>query len=164
MDKDGCFVRQRCMCSTLFLAVLSQNFKIYIMHVRLIVGVDITSCQNLNGMLRADLNSVRLPDDINWKKLCVKIPAQVTISEKYDDKVKIYTASMKLLTKDVVPNCGRFAFRIHLSDGKCRLIGTNERPYPVVSKQENMPDSVKDNQLDEVTITYSSTYPIPYII
>ena len=138
--------------------------KLKFMSVRLIVGVDLTSCQNLNGMLRLNQNFVSLPKDIVWKKKCIKIPAQLTVSEKYDDKVKIYTLSLKLLTADDFPSSGRYAFRIHLSDGNCCLIGTNERPYPVITKQENMPDSIKDNQLDEITITYSSTCPMPYIM
>ena len=134
------------------------------MGVRLITGIDITFCQNLNGMLRTNQSSVQLPDGIDWKKLCVKIPAQITFSEKYEDKNKLYTVSLKLLTADTFPICGQYAFRVHISDGNCRLIGTNGRPYPIITKQENMPDSIKDNQLDEIAITYSSPYPIPFII
>lgn len=134
------------------------------MSLRLIVGVDYVSCLSLNGMMQMDSSSVSLPDDVEWKKLCIKSPAQLVITEKYEDKVKLYTASLKILTSDKLPSWGHLAFRVHSHDGVCLLIGSGDRPYPVITRQENFPDSIKDNQLDEVTISYTSALPMPYII
>lgn len=88
----------------------------------------------------------------------------MSVTEKTEDGVKLYTASVKVLTAEKLLSWGRLAFRVHVQDGTCRLVGSGGRPYPVISRQENFPDSVKDNQLDEVSISYTSPLPIPYII
>ena len=134
------------------------------MNVKVIVGIEFIPCRDLGGLVYTGESSVRLPDGLVWENLCIKVPAQLIVTEKYEDKVKIYTATLKFLTKDRLSQGGRYAFRLRLSAGKTRLIGSDERPYPVVLSQENLPDSVKDNQLNEVTVTYSSPRSIPYII
>lgn len=135
-----------------------------LMNVKVIVGIEFIPCRDLGGLVYTGESSVRLPDGLVWENLCIKVPAQLIVTEKYEDKVKIYTATLKFLTKDRLSQGDRYAFRLRLSDGKTRLIGSDERPYPVVLSQENLPDSVKDNQLNEVTVTYSSPRSIPYII
>ena len=134
------------------------------MSLKLINSLDYTSCLNLNGMMRSGLTSVRLPDGIVWKNICIKTPAQLIVSEKYEDNVKIYTATLKVLALDNFPTDGKYVFRIHLTDGNYLIMGSNDRPYPMVTKQKNFPDSLKDSQLDEVTIVYTSPLPIPHII
>lgn len=134
------------------------------MNIKVIVGLEFIPCRDLGGLVYTGESSVRLPDGLTWENLCIKVPAQLIVTEKYEDKVKIYTATLKFLTKDRLPQGGRYAFRLRLSDGKTCLIGSDDRPYPVVLSQENLPDSVKDNQLNEVTVTYSSPRSIPYIM
>ena len=134
------------------------------MSLKLINSLDYTSCLNLNGMMRSGLTSVRLPDGIVWKNICIKTPAQLIVSEKYEDNVKIYTATLKVLTLDNFPTDGKYVFRIHLTDGNYLIMGSNDRPYPMVTKHKDFPYSIKDSQLDEVTIVYTSPLPIPHII
>lgn len=43
------------------------------------------------------------------------------------------------------------------------LIGSPERPYPVGTVSKNHPDNMTDNQLSEVTVTWTDIHDIPII-
>ena len=54
-------------------------------------------------------------------------------------------------------------YRCKAANGRYYLIGTNDRPYPISTVTQNHPDNMTDNQLDEVTVNYTSSNKIPYI-
>ena len=55
------------------------------------------------------------------------------------------------------------AYLCETVDGERYLIGNNERPYPVVTQQENHPESYSDSQLTEYVISWNSTKKPPII-
>ncbi len=131
--------------------------------IKIITAVDRTQITNLQGMFRVSKTSVRLPGGIIWQPLTIKPHAQLTISDKVEDGNTVWTAKLVFKTCEEFGDRGRWAYRCKLLDGGYRLIGSDERPYPVASVLENMPDNVADNQLNEVTVNWQSARFIPHI-
>ena len=131
--------------------------------IRIVTAVDRTSVTNLRGMTRVSKTEVRLPSDISWQPLEIKPHAQLSISDKVEDKNTVWTAKLVLKTCQELEDRSHWAFRCRLSDGQYLLLGTDERPYPVISVQESLHENVTENQLDEVTVNWQSTHFIPRI-
>jgi len=132
--------------------------------IQIITAVDRIPVSSLAGMLRVSKTGVKLPSGINWQPLAIKPHAQLSISEKVEDKNTVWTVKLVFKTCEEFGDRGRWAYRCKLVDGSYRLIGTDERPYPVASVLENMPENVTDNQLNEVTVNWQSARFIPYIM
>lgn len=108
---------------------------------------------------------VRLSQDIKWQEICVKSHPSLVSESKIEDNNMVVSTTIKLYTADNLPKYPKqLAFRVELIDGTKLLIGSKGRPYTTVEITENCPESVKDNQLDEVVITYKSTHSPYYIL
>lgn len=112
-------------------------------------------------MTRVNVNTVRIPT-IAWESIPIKVPASMVITDKEDDKNIIYTAQLKFLTCSEL-NRGKYAWLVTLSDGSAYLLGSDDRPFAEMTVNQSMPENIKDNQLIDVTITYSSAYNISYV-
>lgn len=132
--------------------------------IQIITAVDRIPVTSLVGMSRVSKTGVKLPYGINWQPIAIKPHAQLSISDKVEDKNTVWTVKLVFKTCEEFGDRGRWAYRCKLVDGSYRLIGTDERPYPVASVLENMPENVTDNQLNEVTVNWQSAHFIPYII
>lgn len=131
---------------------------------RNVIAIDRVPATSLLGYQRTGVNSVNLDANTPWQSLSVKVPARLTISDKIDDGVRLHTAQLVFRSCEDITDLGRWAYRCKTADGKYYLIGTDERPYPVGTCTTNHPDNMTDNQLCEVTVTYTSAEQIPYII
>lgn len=132
--------------------------------IQIITAIDRIPVTSLVGMSRVSKTGVKLPYGSNWQPLAIKPHAQLSISDKVEDKNTVWTVKLVFKTCEEFGDRGRWAYRCKLVDGSYRLIGTDERPYPVASVLENMPENVTDNQLNEVTVNWQSAHFIPYII
>lgn len=132
--------------------------------IQIITAIARIPVTSLVGMSRVSKTGVKLPYGINWQPLAIKPHAQLSISDKVEDKNTVWTVKLVFKTCEEFGDRGRWAYRCKLVDGSYRLIGTDERPYPVASVLENMPENVTDNQLNEVTVNWQSAHFIPYII
>ena len=132
--------------------------------IQIITAVDRIPVTSRVGMSRVSKTGVKLPYGINWQPIAIKPHAQLSISDKVEDKNTVWTVKLVFKTCEEFGDRGRWAYRCKLVDGSYRLIGTDERPYPVASVLENMPENVTDNQLNEVTVNWQSAHFIPYII
>ena len=132
--------------------------------IKIITAVDRISVTSLVGMTRISKTGVRLPPGLTWLPLTIKPHAQLTITDKIEDKVPVWSAKLVFKTCDEFSDRDRWAYRCRLHDGRYRLIGTSERPYPVASVGEYMPENVTDNQLNEVTISWQTPTFIPLIV
>lgn len=132
--------------------------------INIITALDRIPVTTLQGMTRKSATGVSLPSGINWQPLKIKPHAQLTISDKVEDRATVFTAKLVFKTCEQFGDRGRWAYRCKLIDGRYRLIGSDERPYPIASVLENMPDNVTGSQLNEVTVTWQSPRFIPYIL
>ena len=132
--------------------------------IKIVTAVERIPVQYLGGMFRKNLTSVSVPAATEWQAIQIKPHAQLVITDKQEDKNTVWTAKLTFKTCETMAGRGHFAYRCRLKNGQYRLIGTDERPYPVLSVSETMPENVTDNQLNEVTVSWSSPQFIPYIV
>lgn len=83
---------------------------------------------------------------------------------KNEDNNNVVTTTLKFLTPDDLQfRYCRPVFKVTLTDGRQFLIGSDQRPYPMIEITENCAESVNNNQLNEVVVTYKSLHIPPYI-
>lgn len=131
--------------------------------LKIVVSVERTKCKNLSGVKFISPTKVKVPSDVSWQAIAVRAHPSLTIADKIDDKVRMFTSTLKFSTADDMTERDKFAYRVKLTDGTTRLIGTCERPYPVTQAQENMPDKETENQMTDVTVTYTNVRNLPII-
>ena len=131
--------------------------------VRIITKVERTLCNNLNGMLRFGNNIVKLPEKVKWEEITSREHASLSTTEKVDDKVPIYNATLKFFTCLNLQDHRNYAYRLKLVDGSQLLLGTSVRPFPVMTVQDSLPEKPSDNSWMEVTVSWSSIMLIPQI-
>lgn len=130
---------------------------------RNIIAIDRVSAGAIVGLLRLSTSSVQVSALTPWESIAIKVPARLTISEKMEDGVRMYSTQLVYRTCEEIGARDRKVYRCKTADGRCYLIGSNGRPYPVSTVKTNHPDNMTDNQLDEVTVNYTSSSKIPYI-
>lgn len=96
-----------------------------------------------------------------------EIPVQpfpkLEISEKKEGGQRIYTVKLTLkTTDDTLPSLDRKVFYALDINDMVWILGSKNRPYPIVTKSVSLPESAQDNQLNTFQIDYSSTLPILY--
>ena len=131
---------------------------------RNIIGIDRIQAREFSGLQRLGNSVVHISSTTAWKSTPIQVPAKLTISDKIEDGVRIYTAQLVFRTCEEMDECSRLAYRCKTADGKYYLIGTDDRPYTITTVSRPHPDNVTDSQLNEVTVNYSSNYKIPYIL
>lgn len=96
-----------------------------------------------------------------------EIPVQpfpkLEISEKKEGGQRIYTVKLTLkTTDDTLTALDRKVFYALDINDMVWILGSKNRPYPIVTKSVSLPESAQDNQLNTFQIDYSSTLPILY--
>lgn len=130
---------------------------------RNIIAIDRVSAGAIVGLRRLSNSSVQVSALTPWESIPIKVPARLNISDKIEDGVRIYTAQLVFRTCEDFGDRDRKVYRCKTADGRYYLIGSNDRPYPVSTVTTNHPDNMTDNQLDEVTVNYTSSSKIPCI-
>lgn len=121
------------------------------------------SNQILDAIIYPD-DHVRLPQDIKWQEICAKSHPSLVSESKIEDNNMVVSTTIKLYTADDLPQYPKqLDFKVELIDGTKLLVGSKGRPYTTVEITKNCPESVKDNQLNEVVISYKSNH-FPYHI
>lgn len=132
---------------------------------KIVKSIAYTDSNQILGAIVCPDEHVRLSQDIKWQEICVKSHPSLVSESKIEDNNMVVSTTIKLYTADNLPQYPKqLAFRVELIDGTKLLIGSKGRPYTTVEITENCPESVKDNQLDEVVITYKSTHSPYYIL
>jgi hypothetical protein len=132
-------------------------------NMNVVIAIDRIPCSELSGLYWTGNNKVKVMEGLSWEPVNIKIPASLSITDKDDDKNQLYTATLKFKTCEKLSRMARYAYRATLTDGTKKIIGTDQRPFPVVTITQNMPENVTDNQLDEVTVTWTVNRQIPDI-
>lgn len=130
--------------------------------VTVIIKVDRCFASEMPAIRRVSSRTVELLSACSWTSVPIKVPAGLDISDKLEAGQRVYSAKLSFSSMEEFPR-ERVIYKATTADGKQYLIGTHERPYPVTSMVEPHPDKITDNQLFEVSVTYNSAFPIPYI-
>ena len=96
-----------------------------------------------------------------------EIPVQpfpkLEISEKKEGGQRIYTVKLTLkTTDDTLSSLDRKVFYALDINDMVWILGSQTRPYPIVTKSVSLPESAQDNQLNSFQIDYSTILPILY--
>lgn len=130
--------------------------------IKNVVAVDVCQASVLDGMSRSKINVVSIPS-VNWNPVPINVPAKLSIINKVEAKNTIFTSTLVFRTCEDFSYRGHLCFRVRLANGQQLLIGTSDRPYCVVSVNDTIPDNLTDSQLQEVTITLTSSKKPPQI-
>ena len=125
--------------------------------VKIIKAIEYAFNVDLKLMRRLSPRRVRIPSEVTWFPVCVKEHPSMVSSTKPDDGNKVVTTTIKLLTTDDL-------LRFHHRHLVFRVTLLDDRPFTVIEVTDTCPESVKDNQLVEVTITHRSLHVPPYIV
>lgn len=96
-----------------------------------------------------------------------EIPVQpfpkLEISEKKEGGQRVYTVKLTLkTTDDTLPSLDRKVFYALDINDMVWILGSQTRPYPIVSRSVSLPESAQDNQLNSFQIDYTTILPILY--
>ena len=96
-----------------------------------------------------------------------EIPVQpfpkLEISEKKEGGQRVYTVKLTLkTTDDTLASLDRKVFYALDINDMVWILGSQTRPYPIVTKSVSLPESAQDNQLNSFQIDYSTILPILY--
>lgn len=130
---------------------------------RNVIAVDRIYPDMLFGFSRIGVRSVQVSSTTPWVSIPIKVPAKLTVSDKVEDGVRMYSAQLVFRTCEEINDRIRVVYRCKTSDGSFILIGSNSRPYPITTVNEPHPDNMTDSQLNEATVNYTSASPIPVI-
>lgn len=87
--------------------------------------------------------------------------SSVETSEKIENKVRIHTSKLTaLLPEGFEVGNKKLCFRVTTVSGERFLIGTDKRPFPIVTFSENYPNSISTRCGSTMTVTYSNTIPM----
>lgn len=88
---------------------------------------------------------------------------KLEISEKKEGGQRVYTVKLTLkTTDDTLSSLDRKVFYALDINDMVWILGSQTRPYPIVTKSVSLPESAQDNQLNTFQIDYSSILPILY--
>lgn len=130
---------------------------------RNIIAVDCLQSGSLTGLRKLSESCVSVSPTNSWTSIPIKVPARLTVSDKKENGVRLYTAVLVFRSCEEPGDRDRKVYRCKTADGRYYLIGSNERPYPVCSVTDPHPDNMVDSQLYEITVSYTSACKIPYI-
>lgn len=129
-----------------------------------VIAIYVAKSSDLDGMVLTKPGKVKLPDNVTWTLVMIQVPGKLTIIDKVEDKNKVYTSTLSFRTCDHLPDYGHNVYKVALADGRQLLLGSADRPYPVTTISESMPDNFTDSQLNEVTVTLTSKARPPQIV
>lgn len=131
-----------------------------------IVKISIARCDEIGVVVRRTENTVEIDSPLVFSEIsCFKKPASLVTEEKTDDSGRIYQAKLTFSVRGKrLPDMKRHVFLCETLSGERVLVGSDKRPYPIVSQSENHPGNYTDSQLTTVTVEYSSRFPLSYII
>jgi len=132
-------------------------------HSRKVISVSRLKVEDATSFQRADINKAVIDESLPWEKLAIKVPADLVISSKTEDKQPIYTAKLTFLFCGDRYDRKRYIYKVSLANGEEIVIGSGERPYPVCETSEELSSGNSSSHLAEVTVTYSSAMEIAKI-
>lgn len=87
--------------------------------------------------------------------------SSVETSDKIENKVRIHTSKLTaLLPERFEVGNKKLCFRVTTVSGERFLIGTDKRPFPIITFSENYPNSASTRCGSTMTVTYSNTIPM----
>lgn len=134
------------------------------MKLNTIIRITLIPVKNITEYRRVDSNHVALTLKTNIEPLShLKTPSFLSISSKVEEGCVAFASKLVFSTLCDIDCTQRYIALCETSAGECIAVGTDMRPYSVITRVENHPDSPSDSQLNTYTLTYSSVNKPPFI-
>lgn len=106
-----------------------------------------------------------LTANVNFEEINTVGNIQVSDESSYESNELIWTTTITYKVKTKAPQAWRRkAFRMTAIDGTKFLVGTGERPFPVIKESNPYPDKPTGTTLMTVTVTWKSRHGLMEII
>ena len=103
--------------------------------------------------------SVRLPDWAPWQPLPTVGLSSLQVTEELQNGQRIYTSRLTAtLPARFVPE-QRTALRLTDVQGRQLLVGLAERPYPLLTQEDILPERPSEASRTQLTATWTGTHP-----
>ena len=129
-----------------------------------VIKVERADISQLNPVTILSGDTCSLPPNVNFTDLHIKEQAAVNVESAVENNEELYNTTLEFKTchyQQAVPR--RQVFRLTSADGTQYLLGTHERPYPVIKQVLPFPKG-QDSQLRTVTVTLKSRFGLLRII
>lgn len=126
--------------------------------VKFITKLEVIDSYNVLSFDKIDSNTVHIETAKNFEKIDTVGLIQVETSEKIENKICIGTTKITAtICSDINIGNRKLVFRLTSADGTVSLVGSDERPYPTVTKSDNKPSSIGTAIKKALNITYTNT-------
>lgn len=130
-----------------------------------VISIGIADIKSLESAIIVYGNTVHFKTRPLYEEIPVQDLVGVKIEDNYENNQKIYTTTATFLSHGSEPMDGRQAcFLLRSVSGQSFLIGTHERPYPIIKETDNFPEKPADSSLKRVTVTWKAPCPMLRII
>ena len=134
------------------------------MKLNTIIRITLIPVKNITSYRRLDNTHVALTLKTDIEPLShLKTPASLSVSSKVDDGCVSFTSKLVFSTLCDIDCTQRYIALCDTSAGDSIAVGTDTRPYPIITRVENHPDNPSDSQLNTYTLTYSSVNKPPFV-
>lgn len=128
--------------------------------IHLVISVERTPCSSLDGMFGLGTEHMVIPEAVQWEPIDVRPHPVLTISDKIEEKVRMWTTTLKFFTcHDLGDTSTRYVYRLKFAGGNYALIGSSSRPFPVLTVQRTAPEKPSDNQWNEASVSWTTAFP-----
>lgn len=122
--------------------------------------IEKTSANELLSMVAVPGYRAFTLNNIVWTEIPMIKTAEMQIQDKIENKQRIFTTNVKLLTTDLLNlEAYDIVFKVTTVDGKAFIIGSDQSPYPVLTNSMEFPKEYSGKSGNTVTITYTALNP-----
>lgn len=130
-----------------------------------IIKIEQADCKDLSVMEVAGERQCHFMSDVNFTEINTFGNIQVSEDSDYQNNERIWTITVTYKQKCKLPTgARRKAYRLTRLDGTQFVVGTYDRPFPVIKESNPYPDKVTGTTLMTVTITWKSKHGMLEII
>ena len=103
---------------------------------------------------------VILRDVVPWRTLPIVGLAALETSEEVEDGVKLHTTKLSATLEETFVFPERpVAFLASSVNGSHFLIGTAQRPFPLINQNTILPSNSAENSITELVVNFTSQFP-----
>lgn len=127
--------------------------------------IEMIRCEDLISLKIISDTSCRFQNNPFFVNLNIHDLVGISIEDSLENNQKVYNtvATFQCCCKQPLTD-RRLAFRLTSIDGKRYLIGTNNRPYPIIKEKNTFPEKPTDSTLKNVSVTWKALYPMLLIV
>ena len=123
-----------------------------------IVALSCIECRLLQNLTFIPGQGVMLNYWRNFQELPLVGLASGEVTSKVEDKSRTFTTTINALLSDHFDVANRhLAFLITVADGDRYLVGTAEKPYPIVNTSDALPGKATDQSGCTLSVEYTDT-------